>query len=223
MGRFRLILSAAFTIFDFFTDVIVSVDLLQDPDEDEVGITLGAILMAVSVIGVCMGLIWIRMNWQDDDMDHHLCNVKIAKILIEDFTSMIIIYMTMSEDCSGGTNWLGMDKFSMLVISATTSSASMIFVFCMHCGVKTIKDDWAETSEKICGCCGALLMLLMIILVWMAMAAQNFGCGDPETDSETNSFNEEYDTDTENSDAACFLTSSKYVGLLMIYCVMCRY
>eukprot|EP01083_Nonionella_stella_P004727 13735_1 len=102
MGHLRLILSAAFTVFDFFTDVGLAVDLLQGPDEIE--ITLGTILMAVSVIGVLLGLIWICMNWADPDMDHHLCNVKIAKILIEDFTSMIIMFLLARvywKDCSG--------------------------------------------------------------------------------------------------------------------------
>lgn len=165
-------------LFDFITDLSLAISLLSEGEYTGL-VTMGAVLMAVSVIGVCLGIAHtIIMRDHDSDDDHCICSLKMIKIWIEDIPSMIISCIIASgyaKDC-GQVNWLGIDAYTQVILTSIASTLGMVFTIIMECCYKAIKDDDKEVWQKVFGCFGALIMSSLVVVLWIILAGGNFGC-----------------------------------------------
>ena len=205
MSAVSVVFWIVWNLFDFGTDISLAISLVSE-EGDSALITMGSILIGVSVIGLCLGIIHVVINRDhDSDIDDHIiCSFKMVKIWVEDIPSIFISVVLASDygkDCDQ-TNWMGMDAYTQILLTSIASTIGLVWCIFMECCFKAIKDDFKELWQKICGCFGMMFMITLIVLLWYLLAANNFGCDDNYTyDGYANNDGNIFNNDASNAES----------------------
>ena len=112
---------------------------------------MGSILIGVSVIGLCLGIIHVIINRDQFNLDDHIiCSFKMFKIWIEDIPSMIISVILASDygkDCNQ-KNWMGMNAYDQILLTSIASTIGLIWVIFMGCCLKQLKMNLKKDGKK---------------------------------------------------------------------------